>query len=288
MDGIISILKPPAMSSSDVVVDVRRLFSQKKVGHTGTLDPGAAGVLPVCLGRATKLFDYLVDKRKQYLFEICFGAATDTQDAYGKVIFEDNREIDEQELRAALPRFYGGQTQVAPMYSALKSGGRKLYDIALSGQSVPDKVRNITVFDLRFIEQTDRNRFLLSMDCSRGTYVRTLCNDIGLALGSAAHLSFLLRTRAGDFTLENSYTLAELADIKEQGGLASTVIDCENALGFMPRVEIEPDRELPVKNGLNTFFKGAEDGCVRCFCQNRFLGIARVKNEQLKLEVHLY
>lgn len=288
MDGIISILKPPAMSSSDVVVDVRRLFSQKKVGHTGTLDPGAAGVLPVCLGRATRLFDYLVDKKKQYIVEICFGSSTDTQDAYGAIIQSSDAVVSQEELQAGLPRFIGEQTQIAPMYSALKSGGRKLYDIALAGESIPDKVRTITIFDLELMEQTCQNRFLLKVDCSRGTYVRTLCHDIGSALGVPAHLSFLLRTESGEFTLQNSYSIAELEQLKEQGKLNSAVISCEAAMSFLERVDLADDRLIPAKNGLVTRLWGQGDGLVRCYCQGMFLGIAKVNKGQIKLEVHLY
>ncbi|MDD3401572.1 MAG: tRNA pseudouridine(55) synthase TruB [Eubacteriales bacterium] len=288
MDGIISVLKPPAMSSSDVVVDIRRLFEQKKVGHTGTLDPGAAGVLPICLGRATRLFDYLVDKEKQYIFEICFGWATDTQDAYGKIIYSCQREVTQEELLGVLPRFMGEQTQIAPMYSALKSGGRKLYDIALAGETVPDKVRQITVGDIHLIEQTDKNRFLLSVDCSRGTYVRTICHDIGMALDTAAHLSFLLRTKSGAFELKDSYTIAELEKMKAEGTLERAVTSCQKAMEFLPQVNIPSDRESAVKNGLTTTVKGVANGRVRCYCKGLFLGLAQVEREQLKLEVHLY
>lgn len=288
MDGIVSVIKPPAMSSSDVVVDIRRLFEQKKVGHSGTLDPGAAGVLPICLGRGTKLFDYLVDKKKQYLAELYLGESTDTQDSYGRVLSRSDRVIGMDELKAVLPQFVGKQQQIAPIYSALKLDGRKLYDYALSGQSVPDKIRSITIDALELVEQIDINRYLLRVDCSRGTYIRTLCQDIGARLNVPARLSFLIRTRAGEFTLENSYTLAQLGQMKEQGILEQAVIDCNSALAFLPRVDIPFDRAIATKNGLPTHLRGAESGVVRCFANGEFLGIARILNETLKLEVHLY
>ena len=144
-EGIITVLKPPGMSSSDVVVDVRRVFETKRVGHLGTLDPEAAGVLPVCVGRAVRLFDYLVDKQKTYLAELVFGASTDTQDAQGTVLETSDRIVSETELDAVLSRFTGRIVQTPPMYSALKHNGRKLYDLARAGEEIPDKSREVEI-----------------------------------------------------------------------------------------------------------------------------------------------
>ncbi|MDO4565398.1 MAG: tRNA pseudouridine(55) synthase TruB [Clostridia bacterium] len=288
MDGLVSVLKPPGMSSSDAVVDVRRLLGIKKVGHTGTLDPGAAGVLVICFGRAVRLFDYLVDKRKRYIFEICFGAETDTQDVFGKVTARSDCEISAEMLLSVLNEFSGAQKQLAPMYSALKSGGRKLYDIALAGGEAPDKVRDIEVFDLRLLEVMGYNRFLLSLECSRGAYVRTLCHDIGRRLGACAHLSFLLRTASGEYGIEEAHSIAELEQLKAGGRLNEAIISCEQALSFLPRADIGANRAEAMKNGLSTYVAGACDGKYRCYCGGEFLGTARVRAEQLKLEVHLY
>ena len=169
MEGIVTVLKPPGMSSSDAVVDVRRIFETKRVGHLGTLDPEAAGVLPVCVGRAVRLFDYLVDKQKTYLCEIVFGIATDTQDAQGAVIERRDCDIDADALDAALPAFLGRTVQTPPMYSALKYNGRKLYELALEGKEIPDKSREIEIASLERTRTLGKNRFLLRVACSRGT-----------------------------------------------------------------------------------------------------------------------
>ena len=146
--GVVNFLKPPGMTSSDAVVALRRLFQEKRVGHTGTLDPGAAGVLPICIGRATRLFDYLVDKDKDYLAEIAFGAATDTQDSYGSILAQRPTSVTKEALANVLPRFLGPQEQIAPMYSALKSGGKKLYELARAGEAPVEKRRQVYIHRL--------------------------------------------------------------------------------------------------------------------------------------------
>ena len=167
MDGIVTVLKTPGMTSSNVVFDARKIFGEKHAGHLGTLDPAAAGVLPVCLGRATRLFDILVDKDKEYVFECVFGIQTDTQDATGTVIARDNRRVSRDELAAILPEFVGGQMQTASIYSALKVDGKKMYDLARAGETVEPKVREICVHELELVEQTAENSFLLRAMCSR-------------------------------------------------------------------------------------------------------------------------
>ncbi len=210
IEGVVNVLKPPGMTSSNVVVDIRKLFEIKRVGHTGTLDPGAAGVLPVCLGRAARLFDYLVDKEKTYVFEIAFGACTDTQDSYGKIIAQSDKTVSKEQLMAVLPEFLGEQNQRVPMYSALKVGGRKLYEIARSGNIAEKQMRAISISEISYLDQRAKNRFLLRVSCSRGTYIRMLCEDIGRRLGVCAHMAFLLRTACGPFYAEDAFSIAEL------------------------------------------------------------------------------
>ncbi len=287
MDGIVTVLKPPGMSSSDVVVDVRKLFLVKRVGHLGTLDPGAAGVLPVCVGRAARLFPFLVDKDKEYRFEIAFGTATDTQDAFGKVVARSDRSVSADALLPALPAFTGTLAQRAPAYSALKHNGQKLYDLALAGKDIPDKTRSITVSALKLLEKTGENRFLLSAVCSRGTYVRTLCQDLGDRIGVPAHMRFLLRTRSGPFTLSDARSVAELQTMRDDGVLERSLTSCEDALAFLPRIALAEDRWQPVKNGLPSHVANAADGLYRLYGDG-FLGVGEVRNEQVKLKVHLY
>jgi tRNA pseudouridine55 synthase len=226
------------MTSSDVVTDVRHIFSMKRVGHTGTLDPGAAGVLPVCLGRATRLFDRLTDKKKEYIAEITFGVETDTQDAYGTVVRRLDAQVNKEALNDLLPRFVGEQMQTVPKYAAVRVNGTPMYKLARSGEAVEQKQRLITVHELTLLSQTGENSFLLRVSCSRGTYVRALCSDIGTALTTCAHLSFLLRTRSGMFTLEDAYTLEELRAMKEKDALLSAVIPVDAALHDMPELRL--------------------------------------------------
>ena len=287
MDGIVTVLKPPGMSSSDAVVDVRKLFAVKRVGHLGTLDPGAAGVLPVCVGRAARLFPYLVDKDKEYRFEIAFGKSTDTQDAFGAVTARSDAVVTEAMLLAALPAFSGTLSQRAPAYSALKFNGQKLYDLALQGKEIPDKTRDITLSALTLLERTGENRFLLKVACSRGTYIRTLCHDIGQSIGVPAHMRFLLRTRSGMFTLEEARSVTELLALQQAGRLSDALTPCEDALGFLPRIALAEDRITPCRNGLPTRVAGMADGPCRLY-GGGFLGVGEVRNEQVKLKVHLY
>ncbi|MBR0081193.1 MAG: tRNA pseudouridine(55) synthase TruB [Clostridia bacterium] len=288
MEGIINVLKPPAMSSSDVVVDIRRLYETKRVGHLGTLDPEAAGVLPVCVGRAVRLFDYLVDKRKEYLCEIKFGKATDTQDAQGAVIAASDAVVSMEQLQAVLPAFRGTQEQLAPKYSALKYNGKKLYDLALAGKEIPEKRREIVIDRLELTEQTGPNRFLLRVGCSRGTYIRTLCADLGERLGVPAHMAFLLRTASGSFTIDRALSLSELAVRKAEGTLAETPVSCEDALAFLPAVHLREERKRPALNGLETTFLRQEAGPVRLYAGESFLGIGQATGQSVKLTVNLY
>lgn len=288
MEGIVSVLKPPAMSSNDVVVDIRKIYGTKRVGHLGTLDPEAAGVLPVCIGRAVRLFDYLVDKKKEYTAEIVFGASTDTQDAQGKIISRSSDVVSSEKLTKILPLFTGSVEQIAPAFSALKYHGKTMYHYAKSGNAVPEKRRSVDVFDLSLLEELGRNRFLIRVVCSKGTYIRTLCSDIGVALGIPSHMSFLLRTRSGGFSIEQSFTLQQLSNLSEHGELSASLLSCEKCLSFLPELRIGKERMRPTLNGLDTnidFFPGET---VRLYADNTFLGIGRVQNGCVHLAVNLY
>ena len=288
MDGIVTILKPPGITSSNVVFDVRKIFSEKRAGHLGTLDPAAAGVLPVCLGRATRLFDILVDKDKEYVFEIAFGTQTDTQDAYGAVLARDERIVEQSELMRTLPEFIGEQVQAASIYSALKVDGKKMYDLARAGETIEPRLREISVHELELIEQTAPNRFLLRAVCSRGTYVRSLCESIAEKLGTIGYVPVLLRTRSGPFVSEQALTIAELDAAKSAGTLDQTLTSCEDAMAFLPELRLPADRTIPTKNGLETHVRGEADGLVRVYGDGVFLGIGEIKHERFRLTIHLY
>ena len=288
MDGIVTVLKPPGMTSSNAVFDVRRIFAEKRAGHLGTLDPAAAGVLPVCLGRATRLFDLLVDKDKEYYFETAFGIQTDTQDACGKVTARDDKRVDRQELLDLLPEFLGEQMQAASIYSALKVDGRKMYDLARAGAVIEPKTREICVHEIELMEQTGENRFLLRTVCSRGTYIRSLCESIAGRLGTVAYVPFLLRSRSGPFTLHQALTVPELERSKEAGTLEEHIVSCETATAFLPRLDLEADRRIPTQNGLETHLRGMADGMVRAYAGGVFLGIGEISHGSFRLTMHLY
>jgi tRNA pseudouridine55 synthase len=206
INGIINVYKEKGYTSFDVVAKMRGIFKMKKIGHTGTLDPDAEGVLPVCLGKATKICDLLTDKDKEYEAVMLLGLVTDTQDISGNVIKKSDVDVDECAVRNAVSSFVGDQLQIPPMYSALKVGGKKLCDLAREGITVERKARPITVYSIE-ITEIDLPRVRMKVHCSKGTYIRTLCNDIGEKLSCGACMESLLRTRVADFKIEDAVTL---------------------------------------------------------------------------------
>jgi tRNA pseudouridine55 synthase len=224
-DGFLNILKPPGMSSHDVVGYVRRLFKMKKVGHAGTLDPAAAGVLPVALGKATRLIEYMAEADKSYRAEITFGIKTDSGDDTGEIIerLETFALPDAPKIQAVLSSFLGKSEQMPPMYSAIKINGQKLYELARQGIFVERKKRQIEITKIELLK-ADENKILFDTDCSKGTYIRSLCMDIGDRLAIPSTMSFLIRTRVGEFKLPDTVTLEELAEKKEAALLPSDTV----------------------------------------------------------------
>ena len=274
MDGFINVLKPTGLSSHDVVDIVRRIFKQKRVGHAGTLDPAAAGVLPVALGRAARLVEYMEGADKSYRAEIAFGYATDTGDVYGDVIESVPHPVlpSDEDLRAVLARFVGEIAQRPPAYSAIKVGGQRAYDLARQGAEVEIASRTVTIHRLELVHiDTARRRILVDVDCAKGTYIRSLCADIGAALGLPATMHFLLRTRVGGFALADSHTLEELAEEGERAVCApDTALD-------LPCYELDPQRVKAFYSGLSTSERRLPlaEGFYRVYAEGVFLGIGR-------------
>ncbi|MCL6634924.1 MAG: tRNA pseudouridine(55) synthase TruB [Peptococcaceae bacterium] len=261
MNGIVNVLKPPGMSSHDVVAYIRRTFKIKKAGHAGTLDPGAAGVLVVCLGAATRLAQFLLNDDKEYRAEITFGLATSSGDSYGAVTFRgDASHLTEDVVRSVLPRFRGEISQVPPMTSALKRQGKKLYELARSGLVVDRPARAVNIYSLELVRGTGWGgpypRALLHLSCSKGTYVRSLCEDIGNYLGCGAHMSFLVRTRSGAFHIAASLTLEELAAAAGEGSLAGKVTGMDEALSHLPAVLVKSGAAPAVASGSKLYLPG--------------------------------
>ncbi|ACL69544.1 tRNA pseudouridine(55) synthase TruB [Halothermothrix orenii] len=211
VDGIISIIKPPGMTSFDVVAWIRKMYSVKKAGHTGTLDPAASGVLPVCLGKGTKIIPYLPDEVKGYVAEITLGVKTDTLDSEGQIIEENQKweSITDSHLNKVISDFQGVIEQVPPMYSAVKYKGKRLYELAREGKKIKREPRQVEIKKINILD-IDLPKVKLFVLCSPGTYIRSIARDIGEKLGCGAYLSFLVRTRSGSFNLENSFTLSEI------------------------------------------------------------------------------
>ena len=274
MDGFINVLKPTGLSSHDVIDIVRRIFKQKRVGHAGTLDPAAAGILPVALGRAARLVEYMEGADKSYRAEIAFGYATDTGDVYGEVVesVENPMLPSEEELRRVLGQFVGEIEQLPPAYSAIKVGGQRAYDLARQGAAVEIKARTVRIDRLELLRMdAARARILLDVDCAKGTYIRSLCTDIGAAMGLPATMRFLLRTRVGGFTLDDSYTLEELAEAGADALRApDTALD-------LPVYELDPQRVRAFYSGLSTSERRVElaEGVYRVYAEGVFLGIGR-------------
>ena len=275
------------MTSQDAVTDVRRALHVKRVGHTGTLDPGACGVLPICVGRATRLFDYLADKEKEYVAEITFGTTTDTLDAYGCITASSACAVTESELSAVLPRFLGEQEQKAPMYSAVSVEGVRLYKLARQGVEVERKKRRVSIYSIDLIRQCGENVFLLKIRCSKGTYIRTLCEDIAEALGTLGYLSFLLRTASGRFAIDSAMSIAELETAVKEGREDELILPTDEALSFMPEVRFSDNRNVYKK-----LINGAEipyecERLVRVYYDDVFIGIGECEKGRLRIKTQL-
>lgn len=246
--GIINVYKEKGYTSHDVVAKLRGILKQKKIGHTGTLDPDAEGVLPVCLGKATKLCDLLTDKNKTYRAVLHLGITTDTQDMTGTVLQQTGVTATEEEVRKAIMSFVGEYAQIPPMYSALKVNGKKLYELAREGKEVERVARNIQIFQIQ-IEEISLPRVTFQVKCSKGTYIRTLCHDIGNKLGCGGCMEELLRTQVSRFVLEDSLTLAQIEEHKQAGTLEQIILPIDQMFSDYGRITMKEERDCLVYNG---------------------------------------
>ncbi|MBR4711424.1 MAG: tRNA pseudouridine(55) synthase TruB [Clostridia bacterium] len=286
MNGFLNILKPPGMTSAAVVGAVKRLTGEKRVGHAGTLDPEAAGVLPVMIGQATRLFDYLVDKEKTYVAECAFGAATDTQDAQGTVLAEGAGLPSAELVAAAAEKLTGDIAQRPGPYSAVKQNGRRLYELARAGVHAEAPLRTVHVERITLHGQTARGGWMMTVDCGRGTYIRSLCEDMGALCGCPAHMRFLLRTRSGAFTLDTAMTLEEASAHAAAGDLAACLIPPDRPLGHLPRLDLPEEWWRKARSGVHMpldFCPGGTDTPVRVYADGHFTGIAGADEERALL-----
>ncbi|MDP4179796.1 MAG: tRNA pseudouridine(55) synthase TruB [Bacillota bacterium] len=249
MDGIINVLKPPGMTSFDVVGFLRRILKTAKIGHTGTLDPAAAGVLPVCVGKATKAIEYMMDKNKVYRAEMVLGIDTDTQDGLGEVLNKRPVNVSKDQIISVVEAFVGKQQQIPPMYSAIKGNGQKLYELARKGITVERKPRDIEIYSIKVIEVFNDNRVLFEVSCSKGTYIRTLCSDIGQSLGTGAYMSFLVRVEAGNYNISNSLTLEEIVQYLEKDELKEHISSIDEVFCELNYEILDDYQEKKLLNG---------------------------------------
>jgi len=243
MDGILAVWKPEGWTSHDVVAKVRRLLKMKRIGHAGTLDPMVTGVLPLCLGRATRVVEYVQDRPKAYTATLRLGIATDTEDITGEVIERsDPISVTLDQVQAALGRFEGTIDQVPPMYSAVKVDGKRLYELARQGKTVERKSRKVTIYKIELLStnlQTGEPEITFTVECSKGTYIRTLCVDIGKALGVPATMAKLIRTMSGGITQQSCLTLDQIEQLSQSNELSDHLIAADDAITHIPEAIVD-------------------------------------------------
>ncbi len=281
MNGILLIDKPAGWTSSDVVAKLRGLLHERRIGHSGTLDPMATGLLVVFVGRATRAVEFAESHEKRYRASLRPGIVTVTQDVTGARIGGSPREVSAEELEAVLPRFRGELQQLPPMYSAIKVKGQKLYEIARRGGEVERQPRAVTVQELRLLGW-DGQDFLLDITCSKGTYIRTLCHDIGRALGCGACMSALRRLRAGDFTLEEAHTLEEVQEAANRGEAAKLLLPVDRLFAALPALLLSAAEERRLRVGAAVSRPEAE-GEYRVYGPDgAFLALGRLRAGELR------
>lgn len=261
MNGVLIIDKPAGWTSMDVCAKLRGVFHEKRVGHGGTLDPMATGVLPVFLGRATRAVEYATDSDKEYIAGIKLGVVTNTQDTTGEVLEEYPATVNRSDFEAILPRFTGELDQIPPMFSAIKKDGKKLYELARKGVEVERKPRHIVIKELELINRIDETVYELRVLCSKGTYVRTLCHDIGAALGCGAAMCSLRRSKAAGYTLADAIALEQVLTSDDPSSLVRPVDSC---FAQYPAVTIDGKNLFKAKNGTPFPWEG-EGGTYRVY-----------------------
>lgn len=278
MNGILLVDKPAGWTSSDVVAKLRGVLHEKRIGHSGTLDPMATGLLVLFAGRATRAVQFAEYHDKRYRAALRLGLVTDTQDITGTPIGGSPREVTEEELENALAGFRGPIRQIPPMYSAIKVKGQKLYEIARRGGQVERQPRPVTIHELRLLGR-DGEDFLLDIRCSKGTYVRTLCHDIGQALGCGACMSALRRLQAGEFSLENAYTLEQIRQAADAGQAESLLLGTDTLFAAVPFLRIGQREEKVLRCGGVFPVADAADEVCRVYSESgEFLALGQVEN----------
>ncbi|MGN0162419.1 MAG: tRNA pseudouridine(55) synthase TruB [Candidatus Ornithomonoglobus sp.] len=281
MNGVVIVDKPQGRTSHDVVAMLRRVYKTRRVGHTGTLDPLATGVLPVCVGNATKAADMLTaaDKRYTAVFEL--GNRTDTLDIEGKVLEECPVNVTDEEIRRAVEKFKGEQEQLPPMYSAIKQNGKKLYELAREGKEAERKPRKINIYSIDILK-IDLPYVTIDAHCSKGTYIRSLCDDIGAELGCGAVMTELRRTETAGFKISQAYTVERLRAMEDP---EAALIPTDSLFKELPKIHLNEKQERSIINGVRMTWRGGDEGQrYRLYgADGRFLCVSEIKEQRLVL-----
>lgn len=281
LNGIMLIDKPCDWTSHDVVGKLRGILHERRIGHSGTLDPMATGLLVVFVGRATRAVEFAEADSKEYIAGLRLGISTDTQDITGNTLKSSNSLPSRAELEQALGAFKGEISQIPPMYSAIKVGGRKLYELARRGESVERKPRRVTIDKLDIIGENESD-YVLDVVCSKGTYIRTLCNDIGDTLGCGGCMSSLRRVKAGAFSIEKAHTIDEIQAAADNGGLDEIIIPVDRLFSAYPELTVRDTAEKKLRNG-NVIKLAAPNGTYRVYTETGgFLLLGEVADNKLK------
>ncbi len=278
--GILVIDKPAGWTSMDVCAKLRGVFHEKRVGHSGTLDPMATGVLPIFIGRATRAVEFAEKSDKEYIAGLKLGVITNTQDTTGEVLETRPVQISREQLEAALEKFRGDIMQVPPMYSAIKINGKKLYELARKGREVERPARPVTIKALEILEQQGEDLYTIRVRCTKGTYIRTLCHDIGAALGCGGCMASLRRTMAAGFTLEDAVSLERT---QAEGDPASLLLPVDSLFAGRPVLVLKSaETEKKIRNGMTAVLPELSPGEYRVYAQNReFLALCRAQGGKL-------
>ena len=279
-NGIINVYKEAGFTSFDVVAKMRGILGQRKIGHTGTLDPDATGVLPVVVGNATKLVDMLTDKKKEYVATLKLGVRTATLDASGNVLETRDVTCTEDEIREAIMSYVGDIMQVPPMYSALKVDGQKLCDLARQGKEVVRKPRPVKIHEIEILS-IDIPVIKIRVLCSKGTYIRTLCDDIGTKLGCGAVMTSLIRTMSGAYTLDTAHTLAQIEQYRDEGRISEVIIPVDSVFADLPQYVATGETLRLVRNGNGIRIPNTESDKVRVYDGDEFIALYELRNRNI-------
>lgn len=285
MNGVINFFKPAGMTSHDAVSLIRRTLKMKRVGHTGTLDPNATGVLPICIGKGTRIAEYLLDIDKEYIGELTLGCRTDTLDMDGKVIEYSDKEVEEEDIMNTIVKYRGNILQYPPMYSAVKHKGKKLYELAREGVVIERKPREVTIYDLDVLNIEDNRKIIINTRCSKGTYIRTLCDDIGSDLGTYAYMSYLIRTGVGGFTINESYSIEYIKTL-DIDGIKSIIVPMDKALEHFNKFVVADEFYSKIINGMMIEVESInidkKQDLLRVYCKDEFIGIGYLIEKEQK------